>query len=546
MKKFKIFLIIIFTYGILFTQEDYKVKVNTVSEKIADGIFEPTWESLSKYEVPEWFRDAKFGIWAHWGPQCQPGQGDWYARHMYVQGSDQYNSHVKNYGHPTKVGFKEVINDWKAEEWDPEKLVKLYKRAGAKYFFAMANHHDNLDMWNSKYQEWNSVKVGPKKDILSGWAKAAKNNNLPLGLSIHAAHAWIWYETSQKSDTSDAYKNIPYDAKLTKADGANTWWNGFDPQELYEQNHQLSEGNENVNSIHRQWSWGNGATIPSQAYCDKFYNRTLDMINQFNPDLIYFDDTALPLYPISDAGLKIASHYYNSNMALHSSKLEAVLFGKILTDEQKDCLVWDVERGAPDKIQDTPWQTCTCIGEWHYKNSIYENNQYKSVKDVIHMLVDVVSKNGNLLLNIPVRGDGSIDDKEIAVVEGITAWMEINKESIYATRPWKIFGEGPSAESANPLNAQGFNEGKVKFSSKDLRFNLKGNLLYVTVFGVPDEKILIKNLSAANEQKKINNISLLGSDEKIKWNQNENYLVIEKPEIIPNDIAVVFEINFEK
>lgn len=526
----------------LHAQTDYPSPVRHSNEPIAPGKFEPTWHSLKQYQAPEWFRDAKFGIWAHWGPQCQPGQGDWYARNMYKQGTRNYNWHTENYGHPSKAGFKEVINSWKAEKWDPEKLVALYKRAGAQYFFAMANHHDNLDMWNSKYQPWNSVKVGPNKDIIAGWAAAARNNHLPFGLSVHAAHAWSWFETAQQSDTAGEYAGIPYDGRLTAQDGKGAWWDGLDPQELYAQNHPLSEGSNNLNTIHRQWEWRNGVVIPSQVYCEKFYNRTVDLINQFQPDLLYFDDTGLPLYPISDAGLKIAAHFYNSNMALHNNKLEAVLLGKILTAEQKECLVWDVERGAPDKIQQLPWQTCTCIGEWHYSNAVYENNRYKSAKDVIHMLIDVVSKNGNLLLNIPVKGDGSIDDREIVVLEGITAWMDINKESIFSTRPWKVYGEGPAAEAANPINAQGFNEGKIKFTSKDTRFNIKDQVIYVTVMGVPHEDIIIKSLVAAQGVKDIKKIELLGSNEIIKWRQGADHVQIKKPNSIPNEIALVFKV----
>jgi alpha-L-fucosidase len=199
-------------------------------------------------------------------------------------------------------------------------------------------------MWDSKYQEWNTLRVGPKKNIVAGWAKAAKNNNLPFGLSVHASHAWTWFETSQRSDKNGALAGVPYDGKLTKADGKGTWWDGLDPQELYGQNHPLSKGSDDVTSLWGQWNWENDASIPSQQYCDKFYNRTIDLINQYNPDLLYFDDSVLPLHPVSDAGLKIAAHYYNHNMATHKGKLEAVLFGKILNDEQKKCMVWDVRR----------------------------------------------------------------------------------------------------------------------------------------------------------------------------------------------------------
>jgi alpha-L-fucosidase len=537
--------LIIFIGQLLAAQNEFQSPVRSGNEPMDSGIFQATWQSLQQYKVPDWFRNAKFGIWAHWGPQCQPEQGDWYARFMYEQGSNQYNWQVAHYGHPSIAGFKEVIHDWKAERWDPEKLVALYKRAGAQYFVAMANHHDNFDMWNSRYQEWNSVRVGPKKDILAGWSKAAKTNNLPFGVSIHAAHAWIWLETSQHSDKTGEFTGIPYDGKLTKADGKGTWWEGLDPQELYAQNHSLSEGSENIYKIHGQWGWENGATVPSQDYCDKFYNRTLDLINQFHPDLLYFDDTALPLYPVSDAGLKIAAHFYNHNMSMHQGKLEAVLFGKVLTEEQKKCMVWDVERGAPDKIQKEAWQTCTCIGDWHYSRAIYDNNRYKTAKEVIHMLIDVVSKNGNVLLNIPVRGDGSIDEKEIKVLEDIAKWMESNKESIFDTRPWITFGEGPVAETPNPINAQGFNEGKMKYTSKDIRFNQKNSIVYATIMGVPESNISIKMLGKASMQRKINKIEVLGSKEKISWKQKSDSLVIDKPQTMPNDIAIVFKIYQE-
>jgi alpha-L-fucosidase len=534
-------LVLLCSGWIFFKKTDHQSDGPAGNEPVAEGKFKPTWESLENYKVPEWYRNAKFGIWAHWGPQCQPEQGDWYGRFMYHEGGDQYKWHVAHYGHPSKAGFKEVINDWKAQNWDPEKLVALYKRAGAQYFFAMANHHDNLDMWDSKYQEWNTLRVGPKKNIVAGWAKAAKNNNLPFGLSVHASHAWTWFETSQRSDKNGALAGVPYDGKLTKADGKGTWWDGLDPQELYGQNHPLSKGSDDVTSLWGQWNWENDASIPSQQYCDKFYNRTIDLINQYNPDLLYFDDSVLPLHPVSDAGLKIAAHYYNHNMATHKGKLEAVLFGKILNDEQKKCMVWDVERGAPDKAQDQAWQTCTCIGDWHYKRSVYEEDQYKSAKDVIHTLVDIVSKNGNLLLNIPVRGDGTIDEKEVVILEGIAGWMDINKESIFDTRPWKVFGEGPSVEKINPMNGPGFNEGKIKYDAKDIRFNQKGNILYATVMGVPTDNVSVKSLGK-KDIAKIKSIEILGSKEKLSWKLDSGSLLIEKPKTIPNIIAVVFKI----
>lgn len=505
------------------------------STAMHSGPFQPTWSSLSQYQVPDWFRDAKFGIWAHWGPQCEPERGDWYARAMYEEGSDQNKYHIQKYGHPSKFGFKDVIKAWKAENWDPDELVGLYKRAGAQYFFAMANHHDNFDLWNSKHQDWNSVRIGPKKDIVGGWAKAAKKHALPFGLSVHASHAWTFYETSQGSDKAGQFAGIPYDGRLTEADGKGSWWEKLGAQELYAQNHELSKG--------WNWEWGTGASVPDQAYCDKFLNRTIELIDQYEPELIYFDDTALPLWPISDAGLKIAAHMYNASIKKHG-KLQAALFGKILDEQQRKCMIWDIERGQSNQIEPLPWQTDTCIGSWHYDRRIYENKSYKSAKTIIHTLVDIVSKNGNLLLNIPVRGDGTIDSEERVVIENIGAWMQVNGEAIYGTRPWNVFGEGPAIESAAPIKEQGFNEGKGKpFGAEDIRFTAKGKTLYAIMLGWPNKsETLIRKLATGNGTGRINSVRLLGHD-VMSFEQTAAGLKVKLPEQAPGKDAFVFKIE---
>lgn len=502
-------------------------------ETMLKGPFQPTWSSLQQFRTPEWFRDAKFGIWAHWGPQCQPEAGDWYARHMYIEGHRQYNIHLKKYGHPSQFGFKDVINEWKAESWEPEALVNLYKKAGAKYFIALANHHDNLDLYNSKYQPaWNSLRVGPKKDLVGGWAKAARNEGLHFGVSVHAAHTWSWMETAQRADKQGKYAGIPYDGRLTKKDGKGTWWDGWDPQELYAQNHALSENSEDNGSIHRQWNWGNGVCAPTKAYCEKFYNRTIDLIDQYDPDLVYFDDTALPLWPVSDAGLRIAAHLYNRSLKNRQS-LEVVINGKVLDEQQRKCMVWDIERGQSNNIEPLPWQTDTCIGDWHYDREIFEKKGYKSAKMVIQMLADIVSKNGNLLLNIPLRGNGAIDEEERRIVEEIGEWMAANGESIYGTRPWKIFGEGPALDHTAPLSAQGFNEGKGKpYTAADIRFVTKGDALYATVMECPENgKVLIKALAAGSPYYPgtIGKVSLPGNDASLPFTRNAEGLAVELP-----------------
>lgn len=502
------------------------------------GTFEPTWDSLAKYQTPTWFRDAKFGMWAHWGPQCEPEAGDWYARGMYQEGSRQYKFHSEKYGHPSKFGFKDVINVWKADNWNPEELVNLYKDSGAKYFMAMANHHDNLDLYDSKFQpHWNSTKIGPNKDIIGGWEKAARKAGLPFAVSVHAAHAWTWYESAQGSDKEGALAGVPYDGKLTKADGKGTWWEGLDPQELYAQNHPLSAVSSDRGSIHKQWDWAEGASIPSTAYCENFHDRTIDLIDKYNPDMIYFDDTALPLWPVSDAGLRITAHLYNKSLEKNKT-VQTVVTGKILNEQQRKAIVWDIEKGQSNSIEPLPWQTDTCIGNWHYDRGIYNNKRYKSAKTVIHTLIDVVSKNGNLMLNIPVRGDGSIDELEREIVKEIGVWMKLNSKSIYGTRPWKIFGEGPQQESAGALTAQGFNEGKGKpYTSEDIRFAQKDKKLYATVMAWPESgTAIIKSLgkSSPHYTEKIRQIRLVSTGEKLKFKQTEQALEVyfpsQKPE----------------
>lgn len=522
-------------FGNGFLQAEY------VSEPIAKGPFKPTWESLQNYKTPDWFLDAKFGMWAHWGPQCEPEAGDWYARAMYQEGSRQYKIHLEKYGHPSKFGFKDVINEWKAENWDPEELVSLYKNAGAKYFMAMANHHDNFDLYDSKYQKhWNATKIGPKKDLIAGWAKAAKKNGLPFGVSVHASHAWRWYEVAQRADKTGQYAGIPYDGKLTKADGKGKWWEGLNPQELYAQDHPLSKDSLDDHSIHQQWNWGNGAYPLSKAYIEKFYNRTIDLINKYGPDVVYFDDSQLPLWPVSDVGLRIAAHLYNKSIKEHG-ELRAVLNGKILDENQRKAMVWDIERGQANEIQPLPWQTDTCIGNWHYDRGLYERDGYKTAKTVIQTLVDIVSKNGNLMLNIPVRGDGSIDEKERKIVEEVGRWMKANSESIYGTRPWIIFGEGPAQEGAAKLSAQGFNEGKGKpFTHEDIRFNIKGNVLYATAMGWPqDGKLVIKSLAKNSRHfpKEIQKVELLTTKQTLSFERTENGLELMLPEKTSDDLT---------
>lgn len=485
----------------------------TGHEQMARGRFEPTWESLSAYHVPEWFRNAKFGIWAHWGPQCVEGSGDWMARNLYMEGSLAYKYHCKHYGHPSQKGFKDILPLFKAERWQPDSLLAYYKSIGARYFFALGNHHDNFDLWDSKYQPWNSMNIGPHRDILAEWAAAAKRVELPFGISFHADHAWTWYETSQRHDTVGLYKGIPYDGKTTRANGKGKWWDGYNPQDLYEQRHPLSENSWDNHMIHQQWAWGNGAAKPSQDFVSNFFDRTADAINRYDPDLIYFDVTGVPFYPISDCGLRIAAHFYNHNMQQHKGELEGVMFGKILDERQKKALVWDVERGAPNQIQVEPWQSCSCIGGWHYNTGIYEEGCYKSAATVVKLLSDIVSKNGNLLLSVPLRADGTFDEKEKSILDEFGAWMRQNSEAIYDTRPWVVFGEGPIAESDIALVAQGFNEDAYgKADCREIRFTQRENNVYAIILSWPKqgEKVILQSMAMGKNLDNVKEVTLLG------------------------------------
>ncbi len=519
--------------------------LNKTAEPVANGPFTPDWDSLKQYQFPEWFRDAKFGIWAHWGPQCQPEEGDWYARNMYIQYNKKgeinsdYAYHLAHYGHPSEVGFKDITVLWKAEHWDPAKLMDLYKKAGAKYFMALANHHDNFDTWDSKYQPWNAVNFGPGKDLIDGWSKAARAAGLRFGVSVHAARAWGWNEGTLNSDKDGPRAGVQYDGRLTAVDGKGTWWDGLDPQDLYAQGHGPKDP-------------------PSAAYMQKFYNRTMDLINRYHPDLVYFDDDisgGLPL--LNDdptVGLRIAAHFYNSNMALHGGRLEAVIAAKKLTLERRKVLMYDIERGASDVMLPDPWETDTCIGQWHYNKELAERNGYKKSADVIRMLADIVSKNGNLMLSIPVKSDGEIDDHEVQFLKEMGDWTSVNGEGIYATRPWTIYGEGPAEAASASADATGEvkeRRAPTTFSAEDVRFTTSkdGKTLYAIVLGwptAPDVTIHALAVGSSNGFGKVAKVEMLGVPGTVSFNQSASGLKLTLPKEKPGswaDAAIVFKIT---
>lgn len=497
-----------------------------------EGPFQATWESLATRDIPEWYRDVKFGIWAHWGPQCQPEQGDWYAMNMYNPSHAHYKFHVQKYGHPSKFGFKDVCNVWKAEQFDPEALIALYKKAGAKFFAQMINHHDGFDMFDSTYQPWNSVNVGPKKDLTGMWAKAARDAGLRFAVSSHGGRTFSWMRGARRSDTTGPMAGVPYDGVMTKADGKGLWWEGLDPQDLYAQYMPIGGGRG------RYGSDGNGA---DKAYFDKFYYRIVDCINKYDPDILYFDDSVMPLFPTSDVGLRIMAYLYNKSIERHGS-MQAVMTGKDLTPDQRKAVLLDLERAVTGAADLLPWQTDTCIGEWHYKRSIYDNHRYKTSMQVVQMLIDIVSKNGNLMLSIPLPGSGMPDDDEVKILNGIAEWIAPNGEGIYGTRPWAVYGEGPSV--AGPQR-RGMGSDVRSYTAEDYRFTKKGDVVYAFLMRWPESgKSTIKSMAKGSEHfpKEIGKIELLGSG-PVTFSREAEGLVINLPEQKPNDYAYVLKVT---
>jgi alpha-L-fucosidase len=487
---------------------------------VAQGPFKPTRESLSTYQVPEWFRDAKFGIWAHWGPQSAPEFGDWYARNMYMQGSRQYEYHVQKYGHPSTFGFKDVIPTWKAESWDPNYLMALYKQAGAKYFVSMGVHHDNFDLWNSKYNQWNAVNMGPKRDIVGQFQQAALKEGLRFGVSEHLAVSYHWFQTSHGADKTGPKAGVAYD--------------GADPKyaAYYHETHAVPKDPWEPEGVPAAWK-------------QMYFNRIKDLLDSYQPDLLYTDG---PIF-FDEYGLSLTAHLYNASAAKNGGKAQTVYANKSKTDCSNGICLLDLERGVVETIREQPWQTDTCVGNWHYDKEA----RYKTPKVVIDMLVDIVSRNGNLLLNFPLPSSGMLDPQEFKIMNEIGRWMAVNGEAIYSTRPWTTFGSGPATDKdklANPTvgqhHAEGaFNEGKRKeLTAADVRYTKKGSTLYAFSMGWEGKEVVFPELSSnGGKAGSVKNVALLGFDDKVEWAQTPEGLKVQLPKEKPSSYAIAFRID---
>ncbi len=457
--------------------------------------YQATWESLKTYQIPEWFRDAKFGIFIHWGVYSVPAFGsEWYPRNMYEQGSKEFKHHIERYGPQKKFGYKDFIPMFKAEKFDPAAWVALFKKAGAKYIVPVAEHHDGFQMYKSALSKWNAFEMGPHRDVLGELAAEIKKQGLIFGLSSHRIEHWFFMNGGKHFD-SDVL------------DPANTTLYG-----------PAREENE----------------TPSPEFMNNWLLRCTELVDNYKPQLFWFDwwieQPAMDPYRKS-----FASYYYNKGLEWNKG---VVLNYKNVSFPEK-AAVLDLERGKLGGIRELAWQTDDAIGNesWGYA----AGNTFKSAQYVITNLIDIVSKNGNLLLNIGPRSDGTITEEETQTLLGTGKWLGINGEAIYGTRPWKIYGEGPTQSASGSFADQ-----KAPFTAKDIRFTTKGDVLYAIAMGQPATSTVIKALGAKAGNGVITSVEMTGSDEKMSWKQEADALVIKPSKSYPSENAVVYKISFKK
>ena len=476
-------------------------------------MFDATFESLRQHEYPEWFRNAKFGIWSHWGPQSVPMCGDWYARNMYVQGSPQYLYHIRHYGHPSKFGYKDICALWKAENFDPDRLMEKYVKAGAKYFVSQAMHHDHFFNYPSELNRMNSMNVGPHKDIVGLWQAAAKKYNLPFGVTEHLGASFSWWRVNKGCDSYGPYKGVPYD-------GNDPAWRDF-----YHDNYEYIDA---VND----WPYTPWYT-ENKKFHDYWKRCMFELIDHYAPDFLY-SDGALPFcdtwqendpYVLDDRyneGLEVVARLYNKSIEVHGTN-QAVYTQKSRFEDVYRVGVLDMERALLKTASEYPWQTDTCIGGWFYDAKA----AYKKPREIIDILIDVVSKNGCLLLNILQKPDGSIDDEAEFILDELAKWFAVNGEAIYSTRPWKTVSEGTSA-----LDFKDFREDAITWNPTDIRFTRKDNTVYAFLMGAPAGQAAV--LRSFDEGEQVRSVRLLGVGE-VPFVHQFGILTVQMPEQLPTE-----------
>ena len=531
-------------------------EMEQIAVPIAAGPCEPTWTSLGDhFKTPAWWREAKIGMWLHWGPQAVGEDGDWYAkwiympRHAWGKYTTVYTNHLARFGHPSEYGYKDILPLWKAEKWDPEKLMALYKRAGARYVIGQGMHHDNFDLWDSKYQPWNAVKLGPQRDILGGWRKAAAKEGIRFGIAFHGDYSLWWYQPAFLADLDGPRKGVPYDGAQDYS-GRDTWWkrlgldlkdlygidlkddvtypDGFagDPMDYRMQNplgHGIPEGNLSKHIEFARW------------YATKWTRRVIDAIDQHDPDFIYFDGGGS--YPFcgrstgrglrADATPRVIAHLYNKSIAAHGGRLEAMAFTK--GSEDRRAVAVNVESGIPAGIKrDEPWQSENGLGEWFYKRDTFYDTGM-----VIHQMLEAVSRDGNYAINIPLTPAGELDPGGLKTLQEMGAWMDVNHEGIHGSSAWDVWGEG---RVVLPHGNLGPSHAATPYTGQDIRFTSRDGAVYAFLMAWPaDGRAVIRSLAAGAGP--IESVALLGGRNPLKWSQGEDGLVVELPAVKPCDFA---------
>jgi alpha-L-fucosidase len=481
-----------------------------VDGTIAAGPFRDDWQSLRAYQAPEWFRDAKFGIFIHWGVYSLAGFGsEWYSRNMYQQGSPDFAHHVATYGPQTQFGYKDLIPKFTAEHFDPNTWAKLFHDAGARYVVPVAEHHDGFPMYESNLTDWCAGKMGPKRDVLGELAKAVRAEGMHLGASSHRAeHDWFFDGGRHfASDVNDPkYAAFYGPAQLRQLEGEN--------------------GDELIHDF----------TYVSDAYTDDWLARIAEIVERYHPDLVYFDWWVGQ--PDFRSRLeRFATYYYNHAAAQHQP---VVLFYK-LNDMADGSATLDMERGGLGDIRPQPWQTDTSLsnGSWGY----IEHDTYKSPEVVIHQLADVVSKNGNLLMNVGPRPDGTIPEGAAKTLLAVGTWLKVNGDAIYGTRPWRQFGEGPTK-----FEAGSFHDTESKpYTAEDYRFTTKDGALYAIELGWPkDGEAIIHTLSSGVGTREVASVELLGSTAPLTFQQKPDGLHIHVPAEPVGQYAYAYRITWRQ
>lgn len=521
---------------------------------ITSGPYEPTWKSIeANYPgTPEWLRDSKFGIWIHFGPQSAGESGDWYARKMYVEGTPACENHLKNYGHPSEVGYKEVLRDWNPKKFNPKALVDIYRDAGARFLIIQGVHHDQFDMWDSKYQPWNSTRLGPRRDLIGEWEKAARKAGIRFGLTFHHEYSWWWWQTAFQSDTKGDKKGVPYDGNLTLADGKGKWWEGLDPKYLYGIN--LREYETVAEAANSRWSPPQAGIFSGHLEYAEWYAkwwalRMMDAVDKYNPDFIYTDGTDQQPFSGSgtgtgykcDAMQRVIADFYNKTL---DRRGKVDVFSIVKFRKQTNGTVNTCETGIPENIKtDQAWIAETPVGDWFYgPNFVYSSDA------VIRYLLEIVARDGAVGVSIPLRPDGSLDEGCVKMLKEVGEWMRINGQGIYGSSAWSVLGEGKDGKlNVLPGGFIGANQASHSFYTTDFRFTVgKDGAIYAWCMTVPKAGDKLKIVSLGSDagigQKQVTSVELLGEKNKIEWKQEADGLSIIYPDSAHLKTAVGFRI----